>query len=202
MDTKGARTKHLILEKAFVLFSTSAYAKVSLKRIEKETGLSRGALLFHFPTKEQMYKEIVDLYVLQNLSASGHVADTDLSLKIFIDKYVQQLKELKETLFKLGILNMSFALVNLNLQAFHFYPGFEEKAIAWNKRETDIWHTVIRKAIASGEISAGNNEKVLASMFKNLFHGTGYEGINTTTDINLKLLKQQYELLYYSLKRD
>ncbi|QGY44475.1 TetR family transcriptional regulator [Maribellus comscasis] len=200
--SKGARTKQLILEKAFVLFSNGAYNNVSLRKIEEVTGLSRGALLFHFPAKEQMFSSVVDKYVLQNLSASRNVDDKEkITLKKFINSYTRQLSDLKKELFELGITNMSFALVNLNLQAFHFYPNFADKAKAWNKTETMIWHAVISNAAESGEINKNNNVTILASMFKNLFHGTGYEGINTTNDIDINLLEQEYLLLYNSLLR-
>ncbi|MFC0875953.1 TetR/AcrR family transcriptional regulator [Saccharicrinis sp. FJH2] len=200
MDTKGERTKKLILEKAFILFSGSAYNKISLKRIEEETGLSRGAILFHFPVKEQIFKNVVDKYVLHDLSASRHIKEEKITLEKFIFNYTEQLAELKKDLFELGIINMSFALVNLNLQAFHFYPDFAEKAIDWNETETKVWYTVINNAVKSGEIDKKCNVTILASMFKNLFHGTGYEGINTTKDINIKLLNEEYVLLYKSLK--
>ena len=53
--TKGSETKALIREAAFKLFLTKEYNMVPLKEIEKRLNLSRGCMIYHYPSKQELF---------------------------------------------------------------------------------------------------------------------------------------------------
>ena len=128
---KGNTTKHLIIDTAFKLFSESEYTNVSLRNIEEDAKLSRGAILYHFPTKDKILTAVIDKYLIESLSVSNAERESK-TFHCFFESYIKYLSDLQESFLKVQISNMAFALVNLNLQGFHFYNGFVEKTKKWN----------------------------------------------------------------------
>ena len=61
--TKGSETKALIREAAFKLFLTKEYNMVPLKEIEKRLNLSRGCMIYHYPSKQELFIDVVDFYI-------------------------------------------------------------------------------------------------------------------------------------------
>ncbi|RBY94525.1 TetR/AcrR family transcriptional regulator [Blastococcus sp. TBT05-19] len=55
----SAATRRLIVEAAATLFSTRGYATASLNDIVAGTGMTKGAVYWHFPSKEDIALEIV-----------------------------------------------------------------------------------------------------------------------------------------------
>ena len=58
--TKGTETKALIRETAFKLFLTKEYNMVPLKDIEQSLNLSRGCMSYHYPTKQELFMDVID----------------------------------------------------------------------------------------------------------------------------------------------
>ena len=116
MGNKAERTRASIIKSAFKLFAMNSYDKVSLKRIETETGLSRGALLYHFPTKEEMFIAVVDEILVRSLSVTTINNDTVHSFGEFIEAYLLKLTQLQKQFHAQEIPNMAFGLVNLNME--------------------------------------------------------------------------------------
>jgi AcrR family transcriptional regulator len=55
----SAATRRLIIEAAATLFSTRGYASASLNDIVAGTGMTKGAVYWHFPSKQEIALEIV-----------------------------------------------------------------------------------------------------------------------------------------------
>ena len=200
MGEKADNTRRTIIDAAFKLFAANSYNSVSLKRIENETGLSRGALLYHFPTKEKMFVEVVDKILVNSLSVTSINEKEIHSFPDFIDAYLVQLSQLQKQFQAQEIPNMAFALVNLNMESFHYYNDFHKIASEWNKIQNETWLKQLIKAIERKEIRSDIEKEKVARSFKNLFYGTAYESINSSTDDFLGMLKWQYYSLYTSLK--
>ena len=56
---KGVATREEILDVAFELFVRKGYDRTSVREIARSTGLSQGALLHHFSTKEELFVEVL-----------------------------------------------------------------------------------------------------------------------------------------------
>jgi AcrR family transcriptional regulator len=57
---KSLRTRGRILECAMRLFADIGYAAATNARIAEEAGLTRGAMLYHFPTREALVEAAVE----------------------------------------------------------------------------------------------------------------------------------------------
>jgi len=60
METKGERTRQLIIEKSLQLFSVKGYHSTSINNILEATRLTKGGLYGHFESKEAIWYAIYD----------------------------------------------------------------------------------------------------------------------------------------------
>lgn len=63
---KGSETKRLIREAAYKQFLTKDYNTVPLKEIEKSLNLSRGCMSYHYPSKQELFIDVIDFYIFTN----------------------------------------------------------------------------------------------------------------------------------------
>lgn len=62
-DPNSASKQKILLE-SFKLFVSKSLSDITFSDIEKATNLSRGAILYHFKTKDQIFTEIVNQFIL------------------------------------------------------------------------------------------------------------------------------------------
>ena len=55
-------SKQKILLESFKLFATKPFSDITFTDIEKVTGLSRGAILYHFKSKDEILASILNAY--------------------------------------------------------------------------------------------------------------------------------------------
>ena len=60
---RAEETQQAVLETALRAFSINGYDGVSLRTLEAEAGVQRGAVAYHFDNKETLWKRCVDLLV-------------------------------------------------------------------------------------------------------------------------------------------
>ncbi|MCW8905617.1 MAG: TetR/AcrR family transcriptional regulator [Sedimenticola sp.] len=60
METKGSRTRQLIIDKSLQLFSVKGYYNTSISNIQEATGLTKGGLYGHFESKESIWYAVYD----------------------------------------------------------------------------------------------------------------------------------------------
>ena len=88
--TKGSETKALIRETAFKQFLTKDYNTVPLKEIEKSLNLSRGCMSYHYPSKQELFIDVIDFYIFHKQDAKNKFKDiSHTSLLEFIDYYIK-----------------------------------------------------------------------------------------------------------------
>ena len=78
---KGKTTRGRILEVATELFTAQGYEAASVEAVLKASGVSRGALYHHFPSKEALFAatlEDVEARVAERLAKAGQGAVTPL----------------------------------------------------------------------------------------------------------------------------
>ena len=83
MRTGGDKTRERLLLEALKLFTSSD--------LEKATGLSRGAILYHIKNKESLFKEVVGRFVFKNNTLTSLHESQMGSLKETIDNFMDQL---------------------------------------------------------------------------------------------------------------
>jgi AcrR family transcriptional regulator len=60
-------TKEYIIDQAYTLFLSHSYEAVTISDISKAVGLTKGALYHHFINKEEVFKAVIDKYLIIDL---------------------------------------------------------------------------------------------------------------------------------------
>lgn len=68
-------TRDLIIETAFMAFIDHGYDRVSLNKIIKTTGLTKGAFYHYFSSKDQLIGEVMNTYFYGHLQKTMDVVD-------------------------------------------------------------------------------------------------------------------------------
>jgi AcrR family transcriptional regulator len=95
---KSQRTRARILDCAMRLFADIGYAAATNARIAEEAGLTRGAMLYHFPTRQDLLEAAVEHIsaarsALLTTAAAGAPSGADLA-EHAIDVYWSLLREI------------------------------------------------------------------------------------------------------------
>ncbi len=200
MRPEGVATRKRLLETALLLFTQKPYDKVTFKDIEKATGLSRGALTYHTPTKETLFREAVELFVFRNNTLTVLKDEDKTSLEKTIRSFVEVLRQEQENWRKVGVESINYALVNVQMS---YYSLFKESLVAaedWYLNECRIWREVIESAVKSGEIREVNPDK-FAHIFEDTYLGAAYAGLPSPTGYSLDYVADELLEIYRLIKR-
>lgn len=200
---KGSETKRLIREAAYKQFLTKDYNTVPLKEIEKSLNLSRGCMSYHYPSKQELFIDVIDFYIFHNQDAKNKFKDiSHTSLLEFIDYYIKKVEETMNAtriyLIEKEKTNITRAYLNLILQAEYFYPGFNEAFNEITNKEIKLWERIFVKAVETKEIRSDVNPSTLALTFRILLFGKCFQDalVNGLRIEELKVvLYNQYELI-------
>ncbi|MCD8177643.1 MAG: TetR family transcriptional regulator [Tannerellaceae bacterium] len=195
-------TKDLILLEAFRLFATKTYEQVTFTELEEKTELTRGAIMYHFKTKELIFTSMCDKYLLQETSILDKLEskiEAGISLKNFINEFIQSIHELKEKTKELGIDNYSKALINITNQTQYYYPGFNIKAAKWQIMQILLWKRALKAAVRNQEIRNDTDCEEVAELFEDIHCGISYASIVYPDGIDIQRLQKAFYYLYQSL---
>jgi TetR/AcrR family transcriptional regulator, transcriptional repressor for nem operon len=203
-------TKERILSIALYYFIKKPYTEVTMNEILKASGLSKGGFYHHFVSKEVLYKEVIDKYILGTFMMEyGHFTSNpyDLSFCEFIPVYIkstlEHLMELANS--SLGDLKLNAEEINLYMVMFDMmkhYKGFDKMLGKLHQSEVDMFKTLIDKAKEKGEIRNEIDSLSLANHVHTLMHGIGVlemfdEGVNKDIE---KSIRDQFNNLYQLIK--
>ena len=177
---KGSETKRLIREAAYKQFLTKDYNTVPLKEIEKSLNLSRGCMSYHYPSKQELFIDVIDFYIFHKQDAKNKFKDiSHTSLLEFIDYYIKKVEEtmnaMRIYLIEKEKTNITRAYLNLILQAEYFYPGFNEAFNEITNKEIKLWERIFVKAVETKEIRSDVNPSTLALTFRILLFGKCFQ---------------------------
>ncbi len=201
---KGIERKNIIREAAFRLFLTEDYEAVSLKDIENITKMTRGCTLYHYPSKKDIFVDVIDVYILDTQRNKYLFEDVcDISLFEYLNNYIDNIFHVMEKLGQFVIsgsnINGTRAYMGLILQAEKYYPGFHQLLNEIEKNEILKLKQVILKAQENGEIKQGCNAELLAQQIRLLFLGKSfYDALKK--GLNIYELKEQLYFLYFLVK--
>ncbi|GAB6118914.1 TetR/AcrR family transcriptional regulator [Dysgonomonas termitidis] len=196
------KTKDKILFETFKLLVQSSYERTTFDEIEKITGVTRGAISYHFKTKENLFMAVIEEFVFKRGSILQiPVRDTEkFILKNFIGNFIEHCYEENQRVNNLGITNFNLAYFNIELQALFFYPNFINKVLQWLEIENKVWEDIIKAAIENNEISENVDIKRLASIFVKSYLGDSYIGIFHKNGQDLEELKKDFMHIYDLIK--
>lgn len=202
--TKGSETKALIRETAFKQFLTKDYSMVPLKDIEKSLNLSRGCMSYHYPTKQELFIDVIDQYILRKQDVDNKLQTSKaMSLYEFIEHYIVDVERtmnyLTQFILPEAKTNGTRAYMNLILQAEKFYPNFTKETTIITQKELLLWERILKQAQNEGEINKQYDCRYLAKLFKYLFFGQSYNDA-LENGLNIPELKKQFIFIYNLIK--
>lgn len=97
--------KELILRKAADLFAKNGFKSTPLTQICQESGVSKGLILYHFNSKDNLLREVF-LFAMTEMSKEVEHEEVSVTVKeklrVFLDSFFEQLVH-DTTLFKLSV---------------------------------------------------------------------------------------------------
>lgn len=195
----GKSTKEKLIIEAFKLFASKPYDQVTFADLEKVTNLSRGAILYHVKTKENLFNDVIHYFIFQTVSAASVENGDKMTLREFLMACVEECDRVAKKMAEIGILNINLAKLNIESQGFYFYPKMKEEAEKWVEEQYAIFEKVIERAIAKNEIKPTTDIRCIASLFIDLYLGISYSGIIRDNGMDINKLKDNLLLVYNML---
>ncbi|HCO67201.1 MAG TPA: hypothetical protein DIT04_05520 [Dysgonomonas sp.] len=200
-----ATAKDKILEKAFNLFLINSYDSVTMQQIQEASEVSRGAIYHHFKSKEEIFKAVVDVYLVPAFSSYSMITDEEKkSLQEMIQasvkyrqKHINQLKDI--TSFQLT----DFYFFKFVFQATEHYKDFTEQVNMLTEKEFNGWRSLIQAGMRTGEFRADVDPDFAAQMFVSTPMGLGiFSAFSNYININTKDIRTSYMRLHSLLKKN
>lgn len=190
--------KKKILLESFKLFASKPFGEVSYSEIQKATGLSRGAILYHVQSKENLFNLVLHKLIFERNSISQF--DTHQKLWDNIVAYIEEREREQNEFKEMGIENINKAFINIECAGFYFQEKMHDLAVKWITSELNFWNKLIKRAIDNNEIVDNIDIDKEARLFLNVFLGASYVGIGLPLGYDLKLLKEDFRYLYDKIK--
>ena len=196
--------KEELFNATFRLFILHGYDGVSLGDIEKATGMSRGAIFHYADSKLDLFRQVVEQYVLDRQSIDMKIrVGEDPTLREFIDAYIDGVKRTMTELMTLmgegvTLAECSRAYLSIIQQIAVLLPELSERQQRSITREQQVWHQVLSRAVERGEVRSDIDTELMAQTFIALFYGRAYRD-SLITGLDADLLKRQMLQLYAAI---
>ena len=196
--------KEELFNATFRLFILHGYDGVSLGDIEKATGMSRGAIFHYADSKLDLFRQVVEQYVLDRQSIDTKIrVGKDPTLRVFIDAYIDGVKRtMTELMMLMGegvtFVECSRAYLSIIQQTAVLFPDLSERQQQSITREQQVWQQVISRAVERGEVQPDIDMELMAQTFIALFYGRAYRD-SLTNGLDADLLKRQMLQLYEAI---
>ena len=194
--------KERLYAAAFKLFLTKRYDAVSITDIEKESGMTRGAIVYYGKDKKGLFYDVLRHYLVDSQNLDFKLGKGEFkSLNDFIEEYVRSCQETMDRFhqIELTIKNGSRAYMALVLQICDYFPDLHEQYLENRNKELLKWIEIIQMAINNKEVRSDIDVITTAKIFMSIFYGQSYldalsMGLNTVE------LRLQFQNIYKFIK--
>ncbi len=197
--------KRELFRVAFKMFILKSFDGVSIPDIEKATGFTRGTIFHYADTKLDLFRQVVEYYVLerQDIDRKIQVAD-DCTLRQFIDTYVKGVEQTMETLHEIigmdvPMRDCSRAYLNMTSQVSVLLPEVHKAFLNAMAKEERLWIEVIGRGVENGELQNDVQPTILAKIMMSLFYGRAFQD-SLIDGMDPKLLKEEMLAVYEIIK--
>lgn len=202
-DMQKNNRQETLFNAAFKLFLLHQYKGVTLADIEKEAGMTRGAIFYHAKNKEDLYRKVVKRYWIDRQNLKKKMDIEAGSLKEFIISYTASIGKTMNGLHSLlagcTVQQASQAYLSFLMQLRETAPDLHDEYLSNRTNELFIWNDVLRAAVASGEISGEIDTFAFAQTFLFVFYGqTFWEALDN--GLNIDLLRRNYLRIYDAIR--
>ena len=198
--------KRELFRVAFKMFILKSFDGVSIPDIEKATGFTRGTIFHYADTKLDLFRQVVEYYVLerQDIDRKIQVAD-DCTLRQFIDTYVKGVEQTMEALHEIVGMDVpmrdcSRAYLNMTSQVSVLLPEVHKAFLNAMAKEERLWMEVIARGVESGELCSDVQPAILAKIMMSLFYGRAFQD-SLINGMDPKLLKEEMLAVYEMVKK-
>ena len=205
-DMSRKSHKRELFRVAFKMFILKSFDGVSIPDIEKATGFTRGTIFHYADTKLDLFRQVVEYYVLerQDIDRKIQVAD-DCTLRQFIDTYVKGVEQTMETLHEIigmdvPMRDCSRAYLNMTSQVSVLLPEVHKAFLNAMAKEERLWMEVIARGVESGELCSDVQPAILAKIMMSLFYGRAFQD-SLINGMDPKLLKEEMLAVYEMVKK-
>lgn len=162
-----SNAKKKLLEKAFLLFISKNYDSVTINEIQKAAKVSRGAVYHHFKSKEDIYEQVVNEFLLPSFSSYSSVENEEkktlLNTIYSSIKCKQNHMNLIKEISKSKISDYQF--FKFVYEATEHSQTFKEEVNLLVEKEFNSWRNIIKNAIQSNEIRSDIDIDYVAQYF-------------------------------------
>lgn len=192
-------TKDIILKTAYNMFLHNNYEAVTINSIIKAAGITKGGIYHYYASKEELFKAVVDKYLIENkvYIPIEHTSLLDL-IEYSINKAKEQIKASKDLM---PGDNLPAQHISLFMAAFRYYPGFAEIGYKFYQNEVDIWKKVIELAIKNGEVHKDIDAELMAMNF--IVIGTNIISsilLNGSANYAIEMYERQVKEMYKNIR--
>ena len=204
-DMSRKSHKRELFRVAFKMFILKSFDGVSIPDIEKATGFTRGTIFHYADTKLDLFRQVVEYYVLerQDIERKIQVAD-DCTLRQFIDTYAKGVEQTMETLHEIigmdvPMRDCSRAYLNMTSQVSVLLPEVHKAFLNAMAKEERLWMEVIARGVENGELRSDVQPAILAKIMMSLFYGRAFQD-SLINGMDPKLLKEEMLAVYEMVK--
>ena len=166
---------------------TVGYNELTMNRLLKETGLSKGGFYHHFKSKEELFEQAIDMFFFDHASDASFQPSVESTFIENMHNFLSQ-KEQAFLMFasQLGIEHSEINFFMFIMQAIQHLPGARQKTGLFMYKEKQQIEKIIDIAIHRKEIRQGIEKSQLAAHLVYMFDGVEMHGV---------LLSQSFETL-------
>ena len=204
-DMSRKSHKRELFRVAFKMFILKSFDGVSIPDIEKATGFTRGTIFHYADTKLDLFRQVVEYYVLerQDIERKIQVAD-DCTLRQFLDTYAKGVERTMEALHEIigmdvPMRDCSRAYLNMTSQVSVLLPEVHKAFLNAMAKEERLWIEVIGRGVENGELQNDVKPTILAKIMMSLFYGRAFQD-SLIDGMNPKLLKEEMLAVYERVK--
>ncbi len=194
-------TRDFIVERAFCLFLQRGYEGISIRDIQEAVGLSKGAIYHYFRSKEDIFGEAMDRYLLPAIQTLPETLDPesatplrdamDASLE-WRDAYIARLRQITEQK------GDDFRFFRLLFQVGEYYRDFHDKLVAGLATERERWRRALTLAVDRGEVQGNTDQELTLTLLMAVPVGLGLKAA-VYAGLSIAVLRDVYERLYRTL---
>lgn len=87
--TKGDKARAIILEAAATAFAQHGYQATSIQGIANDVGVNQTSLLYHFPSKRDLFAAVINSIVDVNVAIAGKVVTSNDDARTRLEKHFE-----------------------------------------------------------------------------------------------------------------
>lgn len=195
--------QEILYNAAFKMFLLHQFKGVTLKEIEEEAGMTRGAIFYHAKNKKDLYRKVVKRYWIDRQNLKNKMDIDATSLKEFIINYTasvgRTMNDLHSLLAGCTVQQASQAYLSFLMQLRETAPDLHDEYLSNRTNELFVWNDVLRHAVAQGEIESNVDTFAFAQAFLYIFYGqTFWEALDN--GLNVDLLRRNYLKIYDAIR--